>query len=261
MKAMADKRKVVYVITLQQWIKDKKQLDEIGGVAYLASLPDTVPSAANLRSYLDILLEKYALRQTIQVCTETVSRVYDYEGEVESLMLGIRPDMETVTSLKAGDKKPALRIWRVGELLKWVPPTHLRLVGDNEISMGYEGLTLIAGPGSSGKSLALASLALAGAIGSGTWMGRQVHRRFKTLIIQAENGPVRLKDEITAMARNYPKADLENHVFFSEPPEGGLPFHKPEFRVAVRREIETLKPALVAIDPYSQLTRKTRART
>jgi hypothetical protein len=180
--------------------------------------------------------------------------VYDYEGEVESLMLGIRADMETVTSLKAGDKKPALKIWRVGELLKWEPPTHLRLIGDNEISMGYEGLALIAGPGSSGKSLALASLALAGAIGSGTWMGRQVHRRFKTLIIQAENGPVRIKDEITAMARNYPKADLENHIFISEPPEGGLPFHKPEFRVAVRREIETLKPALVAIDPYSQLS-------
>jgi hypothetical protein len=254
MKEMTDKRKVVDVITLQQWLKDRKRLEEIGGISYLASLPDTVPSSANLSYYLDIVLEKHALRQTISVCSEVQNRVYDYEGEVESLMLGIRADMETVTSLRAGDKKPALKIWRVGELLKWVPPTHLRLVGDNEISMGYEGLALIAGPGSSGKSLALASLALAGAIGAGTWMGRQVHRRFKTLIIQAENGPVRMKDEITAMARNYPKADLENHVFFSEPPEGGLPFHKPEFRVAVRREIETLKPSLVAIDPYSQLS-------
>jgi len=39
-------------------------------VAYLAALPDTVPSAANLSYYLDLVLEKYILRKMIHTCTE-----------------------------------------------------------------------------------------------------------------------------------------------------------------------------------------------
>lgn len=60
------------------------------------------------------------------------------------------------------------------------------VVGDNEICMGYDGVVVMAGPGSSGKSLCTAALALAGAIGKGTWMGRKIHRKFKTLISQAD---------------------------------------------------------------------------
>ena len=51
------------IITLQQRLKDKQQLEAVGGVAYLSSLPDTVPSAANLGYYLDIVREKYILRK------------------------------------------------------------------------------------------------------------------------------------------------------------------------------------------------------
>ncbi len=84
-------------------------------------------------------------------------------------------------------------------------------------------------------------------------MGRKVHRQFKTLILQAENGAVRLKGELEAMAKEHPSVDLQNHIFISEPPEGGLPFHKIEFRVAVRRQVEMLKPSLVVLDPWSQI--------
>jgi len=45
---MYDAREAIDVITLQQRLKNKQRLEEVGGVAYLAALPDTVPSAANL---------------------------------------------------------------------------------------------------------------------------------------------------------------------------------------------------------------------
>jgi hypothetical protein len=84
-------------------------------------------------------------------------------------------------------------------------------------------------------------------------MGRKIHRRFKTLIIQAENGITRLKREVEALCNNHPKADIHGHIFFSEPPEGGLPFHNGEFRTAVRRAVAELQPDLVVIDPWSQV--------
>ncbi len=51
----------------------------------MSTLPDAVPSAANLQYYLDIVLEKYLLRKMVQTCTGIVGRVFDYEGEVDAL--------------------------------------------------------------------------------------------------------------------------------------------------------------------------------
>jgi replicative DNA helicase len=90
---MYDKRQAIDVITLQQHLKDKQLLEQIGGLAYLASLPDTVPSAANLSYYLDIVQEKYLLRKMIHTCTDVVGRVYDYEGEVDALMDEVERDI------------------------------------------------------------------------------------------------------------------------------------------------------------------------
>ena len=90
---MYDKREAIDVITLQQRLKDRQVLDQIGGIPYLNALQDAVPSAANLSYYLDITLEKYLLRKMIQTCTDVVGRVYDYEGEVDALLDEVERDV------------------------------------------------------------------------------------------------------------------------------------------------------------------------
>src|SRR3989440_3090234 len=90
---MYDSREAIDIITLQQRLKNKQLLEEVGGIAYLSALPDTVPSAANLSYYLDIVLEKYLLRKMIHTCTEVVGRVYEFEGEVDSLMDEVERDI------------------------------------------------------------------------------------------------------------------------------------------------------------------------
>ena len=90
---MYDQREAIDVITLQQRLKDKQLLEAVGGIAYLASLPDAVPSAANLSYYLNIAQEKYLLRRMIRTCTDVVGRVYDYEGEVDALMDEVERDI------------------------------------------------------------------------------------------------------------------------------------------------------------------------
>jgi replicative DNA helicase len=79
------------VITLQQRLKNKKQLDAVGGIAYLSSLADAVPSPANLSYYLNILLDKHILRKIIRVSSEVVSDSFEFEGEVDRLL----DDVET----------------------------------------------------------------------------------------------------------------------------------------------------------------------
>jgi replicative DNA helicase len=91
--AMYDTREAIDVITLQQRLKDKQLLDQVGGIAYLSQLQDAVPSAANLSYYLDIVREKFLLRKMIQTCTDVVGRVYDYEGEVDALLDEVERDV------------------------------------------------------------------------------------------------------------------------------------------------------------------------
>jgi replicative DNA helicase len=90
---MYDQKEAVDLITLQQRLKDKQQLEQIGGLAYLSALPDAVPSAANLSYYLEIVWEKFILRKMIQTCTDVVGRVYDHDGDVDGLLDEVERDI------------------------------------------------------------------------------------------------------------------------------------------------------------------------
>ncbi len=81
-----DKKEPIDLITISQNLRDNKQLEAVGGVAYLSSLMDAVPSAANLPYYADIVKEKHLLRRVISTFTQTVANVYEFEGEIDKFL-------------------------------------------------------------------------------------------------------------------------------------------------------------------------------
>jgi replicative DNA helicase len=106
---MYDAREAIDVITLQQQLKNKQLLEQVGGIAYLASLPDAVPSAANLSYYLDIVQEKFLLRKMIHTCTDVVGRVYDYEGEVDALMDEVERDILRISEARVTSETKTIK--------------------------------------------------------------------------------------------------------------------------------------------------------
>lgn len=90
---MYDAKEPIDLITLPQQLKNRSQLEAVGGLAYLTSLIDSVPSAANLGYYLEIVLEKHILRRVIATCTEIVAGVYEHEGEVDTLLDTVERDV------------------------------------------------------------------------------------------------------------------------------------------------------------------------
>jgi replicative DNA helicase len=83
---MFDEKHAVDLVTVAQRLKDRQELEGIGGLGYLSALPDMVPSAANLEYYVDIVWEKYLLRKMLHTCTDIAGRVYEYEGELDALL-------------------------------------------------------------------------------------------------------------------------------------------------------------------------------
>lgn len=112
-QAMYDKRDAIDLITLQQKLKDNQVLDQVGGVTYLSSLQDAVPSAANLSYYLEIVLEKSVLRKMIRTCSDIVSRAYENEGEVDALM-----DQAETEVLRIAESRVASEMSSMKDLVK-----------------------------------------------------------------------------------------------------------------------------------------------
>ncbi|MFM8358858.1 MAG: replicative DNA helicase, partial [Verrucomicrobiota bacterium] len=90
---MFERKDAVDLITLSQRLKDSGQLEAVGGLAYLSGLQDAVPSAANLGYYLNILREKHVLRRMVSTCTGVVSRVNEFEGDVDQLLDEVERDI------------------------------------------------------------------------------------------------------------------------------------------------------------------------
>jgi replicative DNA helicase len=81
-----DGNKAVDFITLTQLLRDRSQLDQVGGAAAITELFTFLPTAANAAYYIEILQEKFTLREIIKVCTEYAARSYDEQDDVPNLL-------------------------------------------------------------------------------------------------------------------------------------------------------------------------------
>jgi len=76
-------------ITLKEWLDDHGQLDEAGGLAYLGTLSNHTPTAANIAAYAKIVREKAVLRNLIRVTTDIANSAYQPEGRKSEEILDL----------------------------------------------------------------------------------------------------------------------------------------------------------------------------
>lgn len=102
-------RDPVDLITLYERLKAWGLHEQCGGLEYLSNLPDTVPSAQNIDYYIEILREKYLLRRMIKVCTETVSKLYEFEGDTEKVLDECERDVLRVNESRVVSGTPEIK--------------------------------------------------------------------------------------------------------------------------------------------------------
>lgn len=79
-------QKSVDFITLSDELKRRGSLEAVGGIAYLTSLTEAVPTAANVLHYAKIVKEKSILRFLINNATQIVAESFEPKGNVEELL-------------------------------------------------------------------------------------------------------------------------------------------------------------------------------
>ena len=163
MIALFEKSEPIDLITLTDLLKNKNQLDEVGGGAYLSSLADNITTAANIEYYAKIVKEKSILRGLINTATEIVARGYEDGGDVADLLdqaeknifqiseSQIKPSFYEIKNLLKESFKTIEKLYESKEIVTGVPSGFEEF---DKLTSGFQpsDLVVIAGRPSMGKT-------------------------------------------------------------------------------------------------------------
>ncbi|MCH8958459.1 MAG: replicative DNA helicase [Proteobacteria bacterium] len=78
--ALSEKSVPSDAVTVSEHLEKRSQLDDAGGLAYIASLARDTPSAANIKAYAEIVRERSMLRELIRVGGEIAGSAHANDG-------------------------------------------------------------------------------------------------------------------------------------------------------------------------------------
>ena len=128
---LSDRSEPVDLITLSDFIKAKGELDAVGGSAYLASLANLVPTAANIAHYARIVREKAILRHLINAATQIATRGFEEQGNVDEFL-----DAAEKVIFDISEKKVKASFVAIGDMIKDSLKTVERLYERKEMVTG-----------------------------------------------------------------------------------------------------------------------------
>lgn len=167
MLVLYDTQKPVDAVTLKNQLKTLGTLAAAGGQAYIATLFATVPTAANVEHYAEIVKNHFIKRKLIEVSSKAVERAFDQTSDTRLMLDAIESEIFSVAEENSGRDFIPLKTLltdsynRLEELSKsdshlrgvptGIPELDLKLAGMQDSNL----LILAARPGVGKTSLAL----------------------------------------------------------------------------------------------------------
>jgi replicative DNA helicase len=163
------------LITMTNELRKINQLDFVGGASYIASLIDSVPTAANIEYYARIVKEKAILRKLIQTSTEIITQSYQDRGDVEEFLdeaeraffqiseKKVKPSFYPIRQIVKESFKTIERLFEKKELVTGVP-SGFRDLDQRTAGFQPSDLIIVAGRPSMGKTAFCLNLAQYAAI-------------------------------------------------------------------------------------------------
>ncbi|HLF18248.1 MAG TPA: replicative DNA helicase [Candidatus Omnitrophota bacterium] len=163
-------RKNVDLVTLTDKLKSDGILEEVGGVSYISSIIDFVPTSANVEHYAQIVKEKGVLRKLIRNATQIIHDSYESTKDIESVVDNAEKLIFEVAELKQKTKSLHIKDL-VRESIENLDHLYKRKEHITGIATGFEkidfmtsglqnsDLIVVAGRPSMGKSALAVSIA------------------------------------------------------------------------------------------------------
>jgi replicative DNA helicase len=169
MGELIDRNHVVDIVTLSEELARRKEIESVGGVAWLASLTEGLPRRLSIEEYVRIVKDKSLLRQLINICSSSITRAADQSEEAlevlnaaESALLevtekGITRGFSSVHDIVAGSFKTIDNLYKEGREITGLA-THLTEFDRMTSGLQKSELIIIAARPSMGKTALAFSL-------------------------------------------------------------------------------------------------------
>lgn len=114
MLSLYEKNKPIDLITVKEKLDDKKLLDKIWGMSYLADLTEIVPTSSNIYEYATIVKNKSVNRKLIKAWNEIISAWFDEESVINELLEKAEKSLFWVTQTFIKNK-----LVHINDILGW----------------------------------------------------------------------------------------------------------------------------------------------
>ena len=157
------KSEAIDLVTVSEYLRSRRQLEQVGGITYLTMLVDSIPTAANIMAYARIIKEKSILRQMIDAATRIVGTCYGEINDVEALVdqaektifevaeKRVTPSFTPIENIVKDSFRTIEKLFESQDLIAGVPSGFAEL---DKITSGFQrsDLIIIAGRPSMGKT-------------------------------------------------------------------------------------------------------------
>ena len=108
-----EKNEEIDVVTVSNLLETNKQLEDVGGSAYLAEIANVVPTAANIEYYSKIVEERSLLRRLIQASNDIITETYEESDDVASIL-----DAAEQKILEVSERKNRSGFLKISDVLR-----------------------------------------------------------------------------------------------------------------------------------------------
>jgi replicative DNA helicase len=102
MMELAESSRPIDIITLAEELARRKEVEAVGGVAYISSLTDGVPRRPSIEHYVKIVKDKALLRSLIAAAQNAVARALDQSETAEDILDATETDIFRLSDDRIG---------------------------------------------------------------------------------------------------------------------------------------------------------------
>ena len=110
MQDLSDKGDPIDPVSVKSALDSIGQFEQVGGMAFLASLINAVPTSAHIEHYSKVVAEKSRARKVIEDLSQSISKVYDGEKDLNEILSQTEQNLSTISNEQKKGFRPIIDV-------------------------------------------------------------------------------------------------------------------------------------------------------